>query len=544
MKKILALVLAMLLVLGMVSALAVENEKTITLNGLEDGDAIKYYQVLEFDESAEKGWKFTDDFKTLTAGDLNEILTSGINDAMATKIAALAKTAIDGGSVDTAKSWSKSDLNPGLYMVQAVPSKAEVIYNPVFLAVQADGTGTTKALPLNYDGNGTAKKSDVTLLKETKSAGDSAWGKATTEDVGDIVDYKITTTVPAYLESYTNPMFKVTDTLTKGLTYKTNDTDNTTVTLNDGSDLTSPTDYSIEFKTNASGQETFEINFTKAYLQKHTAATVVTITYQAKITADAKNVNPETNTATIEYSRNPDDENDHGTKEDKTKHYTFDIDAGLQGDEEYTTSEIVKIGKDENGNILYEEKSYSNKTTHHPLAGAEFEIFTDAACTNHYTNSTITAETKFSTDDMGRMNIKGLDEGTYYLKETKAAPGGFMLLTDKLKFVISATYKDVAATETCNAYKELDTYSVVVSCIHADNTETAGATSTYTLDNGTVKKNNGVAGDNTTEVINTKGTSLPSTGGMGTTLLYVGGSILVLAAVILLVTKRRMNAED
>jgi len=36
----------------------------------------------------------------------------------------------------------------------------------------------------------------------------------------------------------------------------------------------------------------------------------------------------------------------------------------------------------------------------------------------------------------------------------------------------------------------------------------------------------------------------PTTGGMGTTLLYVGGSILVLLAVILLVTKRRMNAED
>ena len=40
------------------------------------------------------------------------------------------------------------------------------------------------------------------------------------------------------------------------------------------------------------------------------------------------------------------------------------------------------------------------------------------------------------------------------------------------------------------------------------------------------------------------GTELPSTGGMGTTILYIGGSILVLAAAILLITKRRMSAED
>ena len=47
-----------------------------------------------------------------------------------------------------------------------------------------------------------------------------------------------------------------------------------------------------------------------------------------------------------------------------------------------------------------------------------------------------------------------------------------------------------------------------------------------------------------TVVTNNKGAELPSTGGMGTTILYIGGSILVLAAAILLVTKRRMNAGE
>ena len=50
--------------------------------------------------------------------------------------------------------------------------------------------------------------------------------------------------------------------------------------------------------------------------------------------------------------------------------------------------------------------------------------------------------------------------------------------------------------------------------------------------------------DRTTKLNNTRGTELPSTGGMGTTILYIGGSILVILAAVLLITKRRMNAED
>ena len=46
------------------------------------------------------------------------------------------------------------------------------------------------------------------------------------------------------------------------------------------------------------------------------------------------------------------------------------------------------------------------------------------------------------------------------------------------------------------------------------------------------------------KIQNTQGTALPSTGGMGTTILYIGGSILVILAAVLLITKRRMNAED
>ena len=549
----------------MVPAMAAVDEKTIKITGLAEGDNVKYYKVIEWTDS---GWAFVSPFDTLTDDQKKQItgykgpdpddptkqkVVEGIiNDtlaaAMAGKVTSSTATIGEDTLAAGVTEWSKSNVAPGLYMAlitAAAPKvgKDMVVYNPVFMAVQADNTGSEVGLPKNYDQNGTAKKSTVTLDKTTHSAGDTEWVKATTEDVGDIIDYKIETTIPAYLDSWTNPLFTVSDTLSSGLTFAVKEGEgdaaltDITVSGETAGEMQAGTQYTVTEKT----ASTFTIKFSDTYLKGRVAAEKVTITYKAKITADAKNVNPETNTATLTYDRNPNDSNDHGTKEDKTKHYTFDIDAGLNGNDSYTTSEIVKVAVDEAGNPITAEKTYSNTSKHHPLAGAEFEIFTDEGCTTHYTNSTITETTKFTSSDMGLLNIKGLDEGTYYLKETKAAPGGYMLLTEKLKFVIEAVYDDVAATDTCNAYKVLKSYTVK-TYTSKDEYQTA-IESSYTMDNGTVEKV-GTPTDRSREVENTKGLSLPSTGGMGTTLLYVGGSILVILAAILLITKRRMSADE
>ena len=555
MKKVLAFVIAMIMVLGMtVTAFASGNteptggeggqtqttlEKTIKVNGLAAGDTVKYVQVIKWD-AATGSWAKAPGFENLDDVVFNEIVGSAqvagkITDASATAVAALATSMTDGGSV-TGTSWEKGNLDPGLYMVQAVPTTADVIYNPVFVAIQANGTGSEVTLPLNYSDNGTAKKSDVTVDKKAKSRETGAdWSDATTEDVGDIIDFKVETTVPAYLESYTNPVFTVHDELSDGLTFAVKEGEGdaalTDITVKVGTTaLTLGTDYTITQKT----AKEWTIDFSKAYLQGRTAATVVTIEYQAKITDYAKNVNPETNTVSIEYSRNPSDADDHGTKEDKTKHYTFDIDAGLQGDSEYTTSEIIKVAVDANGQPILEEKEYSNEEKHHPLAGAKFKLYKDQQCTQAYTNSTITEDTEFETDDMGRMEIKGLDEGVYYLKESSPAPG-YTLITEPVKFEITAQYKTVPATETCNSYQELDYYEVKVN---------GTTTSHYTIDKGTVTKTStGSAGDVGTEIVNKQGHSLPSTGGIGTTLFYIIGSILVIGAGIILVVRRRMSLQ-
>ena len=102
-------------------------------------------------------------------------------------------------------------------------------------------------------------------------------------------------------------------------------------------------------------------------------------------------------------------------------------------------------------------------------------------------------------DDKGQFNVKGLDAGTYYLKET-TPPTGYSAC-DKTKIVISATH---------------DGNHVSLS------------------------------GNLSTTIINKKdgGITLPSTGGIGTTLFYVVGGGLMVAAIVLLVTKKRMEHKN
>ena len=126
-----------------------------------------------------------------------------------------------------------------------------------------------------------------------------------------------------------------------------------------------------------------------------------------------------------------------------------------------------------------------------------------------------------TTDDTGLFNFAGLDEGTYYLEET-VAPPGYNLLENRIKIVVKVLEQNVDATGTA-----VTTYKITV-----DNTPIFDP-------EGTPEPSY----DGTNDVVNHKGATLPETGGIGTTIFYVVGSVLVLAAVILLVTKRRMKSE-
>ena len=118
---------------------------------------------------------------------------------------------------------------------------------------------------------------------------------------------------------------------------------------------------------------------------------------------------------------------------------------------------------------------------------------------------------ELTSDSEGKFSVAGLDDGQYFIKEVKALPG----------------------------YNTIDDTEVTIS---ANTSNGQGG-------NGDVNELievNLVSGGKTGTVVtitNNKGSNLPSTGGMGTTIFYVVGSILVLGAAILLITKKRMSAR-
>ena len=122
-----------------------------------------------------------------------------------------------------------------------------------------------------------------------------------------------------------------------------------------------------------------------------------------------------------------------------------------------------------------------------------------------------------TSDSSGQFSIIGLDAGTYYLEET-AAPDGYNRLSAPVTIVITAEYKD---TDGDGVKDTIDTLSAT-----ADSEDLATS-----ISEGTVSAT----------VENKSGATLPGTGGIGTTLFYIIGSVMILAAAVLLITKRRMR---
>ncbi len=149
------------------------------------------------------------------------------------------------------------------------------------------------------------------------------------------------------------------------------------------------------------------------------------------------------------------------------------------------------------------------------LTGAEFSLYRDAEHTdivsfviedeNIYRVATADDVTTTTTIEAGDVSIIGLHEGTYYLVETKA-PEGYNMLTSDVVITITATFDATG--------------------------EVTGET--ITVDGTTISGTD-------VDVVNNAGTELPGTGGMGTTIFYIIGGILVVGAVVVLITRRRMS---
>ena len=293
------------------------------------------------------------------------------------------------------------------------------------------------------------------------------------------------------------------------------------------------TDYEI-IDVTATG---FTVSFDEEFLAANAAPVDVTIDYKGTLTSDAEfNVNQEENDVTVTYSNGPGEEK--GAIKDKSNTYTFSIGAKLLGDEEKKTSEIVKVAVDKEGNYVTELVELDNEKKVGALPGAEFGLYTDEACTTLYTNDL--TDGKFTTGDDGVITYLGLAAGKYYLKEL-SAPAGYIKDDAVHTIEISATYTEVEVTETDPGTGIEVTYKTDV--LEKYTISYDGDSIEYEITNNGPRSEETTINQESFEVKNTEGVELPSTGSIGTTIFYVVGAILVLGAGVVLVTRRRMEAQ-
>lgn len=581
-RKIMTLAIAMLMMIGMGTAVFAEEGKpadtSISVSGLQANDTVNFYKVLAYDETANEtgGWVAAEGFggeNGLTKDDIQKMLglgdyatgkskaaQAGIDAVLAGRIAlmagdATAKFGNVAASSGTATQATTNVGDAGLYVALVTPGTADYLYNPVFVAADytAGGTNSQAAVTtLSYQPASLAKKEDVTLTKEIDGTTDTKYDV----NVGDTVSFTITSKVPAYSSAYQDPIYEINDTMESGLEVKeTPSVAIAGVTL-------AAADYTI---TVAPDKNSFKVVVNASGLAKVAAtgsAQTITVKYNATVTSlEDATVSEKENEATVKFSNNPEDSDSYSLLEDKTRTYSFTIDGNLLGytGTSYETDELIKVGLNADGTPATEKKKYHSDTTWtelSPLAGAVFGLYTNSDCTEPYTNTTITGSV--TSDANGRLKITGLDAGIYYLKET-SAPAGYVADNRTFTITIEAEYEEIPGGEYTNtdeikvkydAYKVLKGYTVAVN----DGTNTT--TSTYNISNKgpndhkvvdkatyrTITGEDGgdFAGDNVTPIKNVKGTELPSTGGIGTTIFYALGGMMILGAGVLLVSKKRM----
>ena len=272
------------------------------------------------------------------------------------------------------------------------------------------------------------------------------------------------------------------DTMSAGLTYN-----NDAKVYTDEAMTTELAAGNYTVNNNPSDGKTFTITFAQSYLDTITAETKLYVKYSATLNENAEVGLPgNENKSTLKYG---DSTNTKSTPDSKTTTYTWDLDILKygNGDEKNVleNAQFVLLNKDKD-KVAVVVNGKLTGWADVPAAGADGTI-------------TWPSNTILTTDANGKIEIDGLDADTYYLREIEA-PAGYNKLAQDETVVITGAVKAEGPDSL--------TYTTVVAKIN-----------------------------------NQSGTELPSTGGMGTTIFYVLGSLLVVAAGVLLVTKKRMGSK-
>ena len=510
-KKLASLLLVLVMVFALATtAFAEETTYSITINNSTAGHTYEAYQI------------FTGDLATNEAG--NKVLSiivwgSGVSEAGQTALGDAAAKAETLKTEADAKAFAKAvapylttaagsanTVTDGKYVISGLAAG-------YYLVKDQDGSLTGDAdayteyiIKVVSDTTATPKSSVPTVEKKVKDTNDSTgvtsdWQDSADYDIGDSIPFQLKATLANNVSSYTTYKVVFHDTLSKGLTYN-----NDAKVYIDGTETNG---FTVTATVNADGTTTLTVSCDDVKALSAGNSSVITVEYTAKLNENAvlgSAGNP--NEVYLEYSNNP------------NKSETGDNETGN------TPKDVA---------IVFTYKTIINKVDgeNQPLTGAAFKLEKlikgkDGAA------DTWTTVKEFTVDETTTsFTFSGLDDGQYKLTETKT-PAGYNTI-DPIYFVIEATHDETADAPT------LKTLNAYLTDANGNKQTEMKDGESVNIDLGTVDL---TAGSITTTVVNKSGSELPSTGGIGTTIFYVLGGVLVLAAVVLLVTKKRMSGAE
>ena len=403
---------------------------------------------------------------------------------------AIEDTGTGNATVNTGKYAATITVDPGYYLV--VPA----------LGSTGSNARGTDAMLTNVVADDTA---DIELKSEYPTVSKTIDGEhGSMDQIGKAITFTVKSKVPD-TTNYNTYNMRFTDTFSDGLTFVPGSVH---VTIG-GDDMAATADYTVTEPAGGSNQLTIELVDVIDHITGSNYATgeEIVITYQAKLNENAiDEADSETNEVKINYSNDPDGGYDGETEIDKDKVYTFDLDLhkyAAGNESAYLAGAEFKLYANE-GDAQSETPDAAIKFvkvdgTHYRVATAD-EIGTPGGLTITDTIATV---------DTGMVNIDGLGEGDYWLKETKA-PSGFNKHEDPFKVNIDAQFTADGMLQT----------------------------STVTVDTTP-----NTADDHTVKIENRQGTILPGTGGIGTIAFTVVGVGVIAGGVVWYANRRRTTAN-
>ena len=490
-KKIAAIMLSIMMVLGMASVVSAEGAGAtatpgtgkITITNAIPKQTYEIYRILELEShnitTGNYAYKATSAWKSFIEGtEIKDVYVTINNDYVTWKEGAnaveFAQKALKYAN-DNGLTFDKEETAPD---ATAGGTTSEVTFSALPLGYYLVDSSVGALCSLNTT-NPTAtiqeKNGVPSVEKKVQEDSTNDWGDSNTADIGQIVNFQTTITAQLGAQNYV-----LHDKMDAGLTF------GGIVTVKKGDTiLATPSDYSlITDAANITDGCTFEIAFTPAFCKTLVANDKIIVTYSATLDDDAVPKTKYKNETWLKYG------DSNNTNHDTTTTKTFELPVfkyTMKNNAETALADaIFTLSKNANGSDPIELVRVSQDDT----TGDIYRVAKENEATG-------TAKiTEITTTKSGKFTIKGLDADTYYLTETQQ-PAGYNKLSAPITVVID--------------------------------------------DNGNITVDNGTSSVTEVKVQNNTGSLLPSTGGSGTTLIYILGAILVLGSSVVLITKKRMR---